>query len=51
MRLNDIVICFISCMVGYAAGCMTMLRNFQKYPDRYHVQDDKSEVQDDAGQC
>ena len=47
MRLNDIVIFFISCMVGYASGCITMLRNIHKYPDRYHVQDDKSEVHED----
>ena len=45
--ISEIVMGAIGCMVGFAVGCITMLRNCQKYPDRYQIRNDESEVQDD----
>ena len=44
--ITEIVLGVIGCMVGFAVGCITMLRNCQKYPDRYQIRNDESEVQD-----
>ena len=46
-NISEIVMGVIGYMVGFAVGCITMLRNCQKYPDRYQIRNDESEVQDD----
>ena len=35
--ISEMVLGVIGFMVGFAVGCITMLRNCQKYPDRYQI--------------
>ena len=46
--ITEMVIGVIGFMAGFVVGCLTMLHNCQKYPDRYQIRNDESEDDDAA---